>query len=380
MRILILITLLSTTSLYLFAQDTSSVRLGAYADGYYSWYSNGDRTIYQESDVIGAYHNNFGLNVAQFTGAYDGNRARGALTAHFGDIPAIAWSNNYRFIQEANAGVRLAERLWLDIGFFKTHVGTESFLPKDNMLSIVTLGTFYGPFYQSGARLSYNTKSNWHVELHAINGYNRHIDNNEYKSYGALISKQWNDLLYTSYSNLVGQEQIGGTTNDAYLVYQNAYATVEGERWSVQAGIDVANSFDWRVKDDWEDKLLIAALLTAQYRWNEQFATTARFELFSDERQINSFQTQYIQSGNQVIAVQDGMTVFGPTAGIAFTPSEHAFLRLESRYLFDPAFPANRHAADFNSIPGRGNPMLQERVQLMITAGFYFDKSFKFAP
>lgn len=379
MRTLILITLLSTTKLLAQEADSSMVSFGAYADGYYSWYSNGDQTIYQESDVIGAFHNNFGLNVAQFTGSYEGDRARGVATIHAGDIPAIAWGNDYRFIQEANAGVRIAQGLWLDVGFFKIHVGTESFLPRDNMLSIVTLGTFYGPFYQGGARLSYDTKSDWHFELHAINGYNLHIDNNEYKSYGSLIAKQWTDNIYTSYSNLVGQERIGGTTDDSYLVYQNIYANLEGERWSLQAGLDVASSFDWRVMNDWEQDLLIAALVTAQYRWDEHWATTLRFELFSDESQINSFQTHYLDAGNMVVPVQDGMTVFGPTAGIAYTPVSGSFLRLESRYLMDPDFPSAQHVSDFSPDPALGNPMLENRLQLLLTAGFYFDKTFKFA-
>ena len=107
-----------------------TLTFGAYADGYYSWYSKGDDVAQQQHDCIGAYHNNFGLNIAQVTGAYTSDRVRGVATFHFGDIPAITWANNYRFIQEANAGVRLAERLWLDVGFFKTHGEQKAFCQK----------------------------------------------------------------------------------------------------------------------------------------------------------------------------------------------------------------------------------------------------------
>ena len=51
------------------AKDTSKVTLGAYADGYYSYYSNGNNSVVQQHDCIGAYHNNFGLNIGQVTAA-----------------------------------------------------------------------------------------------------------------------------------------------------------------------------------------------------------------------------------------------------------------------------------------------------------------------
>ncbi|GAB5537903.1 MAG: hypothetical protein Salg2KO_00060 [Salibacteraceae bacterium] len=89
--------------------DTTKITFGAYADGYYSYYTNANEVAYQQHDAIGAFHNNFGLNVAQLTGAYESDRLRGVLTLHAGDIPAITWAGTYRNIQEAFAGVRLAE-------------------------------------------------------------------------------------------------------------------------------------------------------------------------------------------------------------------------------------------------------------------------------
>jgi hypothetical protein len=42
-------------------KDTAELWFGAYADGYYS--SNTKEVAYQKHDAIGAYHNNFELNV-----------------------------------------------------------------------------------------------------------------------------------------------------------------------------------------------------------------------------------------------------------------------------------------------------------------------------
>jgi len=377
MRILTTILVLIWTS-NLLAQETPQITIGGYADAYYSWYSNGDRTILQESDCIGAYHNNFGLNVAQVTSSIGSDRVRGTATLHFGDIPRITWANNYRNIQEANAGVRILEGLWLDVGFFKTHVGTESFLPKDNYLSIITLGTFYGPFYQSGARLSYD-KDDWHFEAHAINSYNLHIDNNPYKTFGALISRSFGENVYFSYSNMLGQERIGNTSLDNYLVYQNIFTNLTFNKLDLQVGLDVANSYDWRVKNDWEDDWLVAALATARYRWDEKWSTTVRFELFSDQSMINSFQTRYFANIPSFPRTNDGMTVYGVTGGVAYAPSDMGFLRLECRYMNDPNFDPNYEIQPTAQFRNTVNPMLEQRAQVLVTVGFYFDKTFKFA-
>ena len=67
---------------------------------------------------------------------YDGEKVRGIVTLHFGDIPKATWSGTYNYIMEAHAGVRLCKKLWLDAGFFRTHFGTEGLLPKENFLVI----------------------------------------------------------------------------------------------------------------------------------------------------------------------------------------------------------------------------------------------------
>ncbi len=367
-----------------FAQDTSGLTLSGYADAYYSWYSNAEETALQQHDCIGAYHNNLGLNIAQLSAAYRGDRVRGTATFHFGDIPAITWADDYRQIQEANAGVRLAKGLWLDAGFFKTHVGTESFLPKDNLLSIISLGTFYGPFYQSGARLSYTTESNWHFEAHVINGYNRHIDNNDGKSFGVLVSKQFSDNFFMSYSNLLGNEQLV-SVDDEFLIYQNLYVSANlGERLELQVGMDVALDDQGSDFEEFSSPLL-APLLTVKYHMNDRFAVAVRGEVFSDESGVNSSnlipQTAPTLNPNVDPSFtsfnfrSDGHTIYGATLGFEYKPSPFGFLRVESRMLYrdvsDLSFPDD-YSARFSGL----NPMLDQRVQVMATLGVLFNRTF----
>ena len=382
--------LLVVAPLFAFSQektDTTELTFGAYADGYYSYYSNANEVAYQQHDAIGAYHNNFGLNIAQITGAYNSNRVRGVLTMQAGDIPRIAWSG-YGNIQEANAGVRLAKRLWLDLGFFKTHVGTESFLPKDNLMSIMTLGTFYGPFYQSGARLSYDTESEWHFELHATNGYNLHIDNNDYKTFGLLVSHEFGDHFGMSYSAMAGQESVG-KLNDGYLVYQNVFANWGFKKVEVQVGLDVAFANQWKQESSllpppgWLSNPLIAALTTFKYHINDQLAASFRGEVFSDESSINSinYGPGYDQVSNSsfLVTYDYGMTIYGGTIGFEYAPNDKGFLRIESRMLYNPNATLSEYPEGFTAKRIGINPMQNGRTQVIATAGFYFDKTFKFA-
>lgn len=366
-------------------KDSSEVSFGGYADGYYSYYTNANEVALQQHDCIGAYHNNFGLNIAQLTAAYNSDRMRGVLTLHTGDIPAITWAGTYRNIQEANAGVRLAKGLWLDMGFFKTHVGTESFLPKDNLMSIITLGTFYGPFYQSGARLSYDTKSEWHFELHAINGYNLHIDNNNFKTFGVLVSHDFGDHFGMGYSAMAGQERVG-QLRDGYLIYQNIFANWNYKKLDVQVGLDVAVANQWRpaaVVAGWLPNSLIAGLATIKYHFTEKFATSCRAEIFSDESNINSFSyspwVNSITGMSRLSPDASGMTVLGATLGFEYAPTPNGFLRIESRTLYHPQATTSTYPVGWDASRASMNPMLIGRMQLMATAGFYFDKTIKFA-
>jgi hypothetical protein len=377
----LLILLLSTHGFAQSDKDTTTLSFGAYADGYYSYYTNANSVTYQVHDAIGAFHNNFGLNIGQLTSSFDSDRLRGVLTAHFGDIPQIAWSGSYRYLQEANAGVRLAKGLWLDMGFFKTHVGTESFLPKDNHMSIITLGTFYGPFYQSGARLSYDTESEWHFEAHVINGYNLHIDNNEYKTFGLLVSHPFSDHMYLSYSAMAGQENVG-QLQDGFLIYQNIYTNLEYDKVDFQIGLDVSMADNWKTGQGWLDHPLIAGLATMKYHINEKFSASLRAEIFSDESSINSMRLSPVVdplSGTSIAPSSIGMTIYGGTVGLEYQPIDAGFFRIESRMLYDPNATTSVFPKGFKADQVGVNPMLNSRLQLIATAGIYFDKTFKFA-
>src|ERR1700722_2857255 len=120
----------------LFAQqkDTATIKMSGYADAYYAYYTDSVGIgNYQKFSPVDSKSNSFGLNEATITAQYDGLKYRGIVTAQYGDIPKNLWPPTFVGIMEAHVGVKVCSKLWLDAGFFRTHIGAESLLPKENL-------------------------------------------------------------------------------------------------------------------------------------------------------------------------------------------------------------------------------------------------------
>ena len=63
------------------------------------------------------------------------------MTLHYGDNAQATWDKTFNMVQEANIDVHLFPNWRLDAGLFRTHFGTESFLPKNNDLGIIRIIT-----------------------------------------------------------------------------------------------------------------------------------------------------------------------------------------------------------------------------------------------
>jgi hypothetical protein len=274
---------------------------------------------------------------------------------HAGDIPATTWSSDFNMVQAANAGIKLADRLWLDGGFFATHLGTESFLPKENLLSSTAVATYNEPFYQAGFRLGYETSTRWRFELWELNGYNRFLDNNAAKSLGMLVAKDFSDKTTLSYSNILGNEQEPSNPVKQFRVYQNLYFTSASTHWNLILGGDLGLQSNTRNGN--EMATMYNALLTLRYKATEQFFITGRGEIFRDPE-------GFISGSFDFPSQTKGLDVYGLTLGASYKPSEQSYLRLESRMLREleamPLFINSSNSA--------------ARVEIMLTLGAFFDE------
>ncbi|EMR03887.1 outer membrane beta-barrel protein [Cesiribacter andamanensis] len=334
--------------------------LSGYTDVYVAAFSDslGPNAL-QAFTTVSPRDERFGLNVAQISADYQSERVRGRLTLHWGDIAQATWSEEFRAVQEAHLGLLLAKDLWLDGGFFHTHIGTESFLPKNNLLSSTAVATYNEPFFQSGARLSYEGSKRWDVALWIVSGYNLYLDVNDAKSVGLLLSYRLSERTDLTYTNLFGRESLDGVQPRQYRSYQNMYLTSGlGSRIRLIVGGDFGSQSHSKGTALSQTALMYNALATIRYQLRPSYSLTTRAEVFQDRA---GFISGLLPSTN---GRPEGLQLMGVTLGGEYIPQPGAYLRAEIRYL---------RTADHQPIFYTDGPTSQ-RWEAMITMGYTFEK------
>ena len=319
------------------ADSASKFSYNGYVDVYYAYYTDSVGTgNYQEFPTISPRSNQFGLNTAQLSFQYDGELVRGIATIHYGDIARSAWSPTFNNVVEAHVGVRVFKKLWLDAGFFRTHVGTEGLLPKENFTSSVSVNTFYEPYLESGVRLNYIPNEKLAINLYLLNGYNMFEDNNEKKSFGALVTYAFTDKCSIGYSNYTGDDtptQPDSIETVSHLLIHNAlFFNYQYRKLKIQIGGDYCMQENKGINNstgasDGGSASMVSGVLNLKFLAGKKFSVYGRAEFFDDP--------DGMMSG--VIVDRQGMftgyNLFGATLGAEYKPTENSYLRLESRQL-----------------------------------------------
>ncbi len=310
-------------------KTSETFKISGYLDAYYSYYSDSiGINNYEKFPVISPKSNQFGLNIIQITAQYSAEKVRALATLHYGDIPSSAWSPDFNMIQEANAGIRLSKKIWLDAGFFKTHIGTEALLPKDNITSSLAIITFYEPWWQSGIKLSYLPSDKLLLCLHVLNGYNTYIDNNKSKSFGITLTYTINEKGSLGYYNLLGNELPENISGKHMRFLNNIVFNYQfTPKLKANIGFDYITQQNSQILNSQKTASAYSGIITFKYQAKPLFGIYVRGETFSDE---NGFLTGYILDANKKIT---GYIVSGVTLGMEYKPKDNAFVRLEGRNL-----------------------------------------------
>ncbi|MFN8670927.1 MAG: outer membrane beta-barrel protein [Candidatus Sericytochromatia bacterium] len=263
------------------------------------------------TNAIGHRKNEFNINLAQVTLSKNADWYRGRFTLSYGTAPLQSWPMEYFPVQEANAGIKLCDGVWLDAGVFLTHIGLESLLPKNNHQSILSMTTMNEPFYQNGVKLSYKPMEQLELQLHALNGLGIMEDSNNDKSLGWLVSWSPNANFNLTDSGYVGNdEQAGAAAN--YTVFENLNFTYQPlDALSIKGSLDAA--FKSKTMSD----LYLSALLSLKYSFNKNFAVSLRGETTMDDKKVLTY----------------GMNGVGATLGLEYKPTDNSYVRLEGRQL-----------------------------------------------
>ena len=337
----------------------SQFKLTAYLDAYYARYSDSVGVgNFQKFAAESPKHNELGLNIAQITASYTATKVRATITLHYGDLVTSAWSPVYNMIQEANMGIQLHPKLWLDAGFFKTHVGTEALLPKDNIATSISIITLYEPWFQSGAKLSYIPNDKYVFCLHILNGYNTFVDNNSKKSVGITVFYAPNDKFNVGYYNLIGDEMPDSLKNPHVRFLNNLVFNYQfTPKLKGLAGFDFISQQNSQLKDPTKTASIYSAILTLKYQMHKKLSVYGRFEMMSD---ADGFLAGTITDATGAIT---GYKLTGYTAGLEAKITETSYFRLEGRDL----------VMDENQKIFRTNgQMTNTRLEGMLNFGIWF--------
>ncbi|MCB1141470.1 MAG: porin [Leptospiraceae bacterium] len=291
------------------------------------------------------------LNFALVQVGYENDRVRGKLGLHTGTYvesnyaaePALS-----KNIYEAFGGYRLAKDVWLDVGIFASHIGMENAISRDNINYTRSLMAENSPYYESGARLSWQATDKLNMKLLLLNGWQVIQDNNKDVSGGTQVTYDFTPKFSLNWSTYVGNDQPNSSRKQMRYFNHFGFTMKLGSSIEVLGAFDVGqqekafysqykryNDGDYSLlretKDDGFNRWTAAAL-QIRYHINDKLRIGLRGENFLDKNSV------IVSTGSP-----NGFQVAGGSVNIDYQPNDHVLFRIEGKSMnaVDTIFPNN---------------------------------------
>ncbi|TNF47587.1 MAG: hypothetical protein EP305_07480 [Bacteroidetes bacterium] len=337
---------------------TGSLEITGYIDTYYAWYSDSMGTSdFSLFPTISPRKSQVGLNMIQLSAKYESKNLRGTATLFGGDCPRAAWSGQYNFVQEANVGFRVYKKLWLDAGFFRTHIGLESIQPRENITMSIATTTYFEPYFLSGAKLTWQHSKKLAFQLNAFNSFNQFIENNSNKALGLSMSYSPLENLNISFSTITCDESPDPKVYNQRRLYNNLILLYKNDHWVLGMEGNYGIQKNSVLTDSTKTASIFSTLLAVKYRVSPRWAVYGRFELFSDPNEVL---TGPVENGNHELV---GIDITGGTVGIEFKPIPNSYFRVEGRTL---------HAYSNETIFYSDGNFTNNRQEIIVGLGLWF--------
>ncbi|AYA36349.1 porin [Hymenobacter oligotrophus] len=256
-----------------------------YADAYWG-YDIANRGQ-QRPFFVYAHNRNheFALNNAILGARYADAHVRGAVALHAGtyvEANYAAEPQGLRHLYEAYAGFRPLPKTWLDLGIFQSHIGFESAVSKDNWTLTRSLMADNSPYYEAGARFSYEPTAKLTLVALVLNGWQNLRDNNRAKALGTQVLWKPNSKLTLNSSTFFGNEQPQDSMRRR-RVFHNAYAS-----YAATPRLAVAAVFDagWQQRATRGGDAWFTGAAFLRYRLHSNWSATARAEFYRAARGV----------------------------------------------------------------------------------------------
>lgn len=293
------------------ARDTTlKIAWGGFVDAYYAW-DFGEPPDFDRSFAGGALfttqparHDEFNVNLAFVEVKADGPRLRGRLAVQAGTsvqsnylgeptIGLISGPLLSRIVQEAVAGVKIADNLWVDGGIFFSHMGMESWISRDNPTYTRSLVAEYSPYYSSGVRAVLQATSKLTAHLHVVNGWQNISENNTGKGAGIRLDYAAMPSTTVSYYNFFSDE-----AGNRLRTFNGIGAKGTLGNVTLLGQLDVGTQSESSASGGTATWYGLTAI--ARLPLSSTTAVTARFERYDDDDQV------IIATGSAVPGVANG--------------------------------------------------------------------------
>ena len=321
-----------------------------FVDAYYSYDFN--NTNRQERGILinggspfcsHSSQNQFAINNVLLGVRYNHTLFRASAILHTGTYVQKNYSNEpelLKHINEAIAGIRVVNNLWLEAGIFSSHIGVESAISKDNINLTRSLMAENTPYFESGAKITYTTNNGkWLLSGLVLNGWQTILAfQRPQKAFGTQIQfKPFGDKLLLNSSTYFGPAPIARNILDStggiiatdlskggdFLMryFHNFYFTYQlTDNLLVAAAFDIG--FQEKTITDKALNTWFNPTIYAKYKLSKLFGINARVEHYNDRNGImiatsspNNFQTT------------------GCAVGVDYSPTEFVMLRVEGKFL-----------------------------------------------
>ena len=307
--------------------EAPKLTFSAFADVYYL-YDLAEPADHERPPFLYSHsrHNEFALNNALLSAAYTAGRVRANLGLHAGTYvqrnyaaEELNGSEVLKLIYQANAGVRLARGLWLDAGIMPSHIGYESALSIDNPTLTRSLMAENTPYYEAGAKLTWDVSEKLTVSGLVLNGWQRIVETDRNKAVGTQIQYKPAAGVLLNSSTFLGREGTGRYFHNFYgafdLTQKITLVAAFDVGWQAQPG----GGGGYRT---WYNPNLIV-----RYKPTGQFAVAGRVEYYHDPDNLIIAPTD---RGNGAFVA--GFQTVSPSLNVDYFPAEGVALRLEGRY------------------------------------------------
>ena len=271
-------------------------------------------------------HNQIAVNIALLGARYNSSRVRGTFAIQTGTYPDANYAAEppiFKNIYEAWGGVKLAKNIWLDAGIFLSHIGLEGPISRDDLTLTRSIMADNSPYYEAGAKLTYDAGGKWLVAGLVLNGWQVIRDRNQNEAVGTQVQFRPSPRWLLNSSTFVGEgRNLPDSVGRQLRYFHDFYFTYNpGSKWKLAAAFDTG----WEERpagssgyNAWQGAALIVRRSTSA-----KTGLVARVEYFNDP------------AGVLVATRAGGLRATGYSLGFDYNPVPRVILRSEIKQLTD---------------------------------------------